>query len=622
MADLALIHQQEHIAVPRHYAQIGTCGDYRLLADTRHAWPNELSITRNAAHGCVLALLGPHGQCQAQKILDGLCKRGTSALAMTTGLVAGVVLFEETGEFCVFRDKMGMIPMMLRLGDDSRLLTMATDPILQMQLNAGAALSHAWIGNFLRGIDSDDRDDVYRGSQRLRAGECLVLKDKPNAPFDHAKAKTKTNSQTSLTIPQFNYYWDGAAGPDIGGSRDELCAQLRTTLCKAVDTIPNDGQNLFTISGGLDSSGIVGIVAANRHKTTDPPIDAISLISVAYPECDESVQLDILESYLPLSLHRVVMDDAYTLSEPNAYKGYGAYGPLVAPGIERSLCLHRKARKEYGFRRIITGYGGNFIVKVRREALWRDLVERIKIFEGLKAFNKARLDLADELRHLDKHPIKTEIARFLANIHRGIIPKLAPKLGKLSASKRLSFLTPKSQHSPWLNADFARQYLAEIYDPIYALSHRQERRHIPRSWEWEMSVRALDTVVRLTQMPIYDPLLDPELYNVSSRIPPRYFLENGRYRPLYIEALRDFLPTPILEHPKVVFFDGIVHDGLKTKSVETLEVAIEAIVLNPLLNGILDAPELLKAYRLYREQSELPFSFPHFWRALALALGF
>lgn len=622
MADLALIHKQEIFAVPNHYADIGACGDYRLFADTRYPWPHELSITRDVAHGCVLALLGTHGSCQAQEILDGLCKRGISALAMTTGLVAGVALFEKTGEFCVFRDKMGMIPIILRLANDGTLLTMTTDPLLQKQLNADAPMSRAWLGNFLRGIDGDDRDDVYEGSQRLRAGECLVLKDKPETAFASLKGKTKTNTHLKPAIPCFSYYWDGAAGPDIDGDRQQILDTLRSALCKAVEMIPDDGQNLFTISGGLDSSGIVGMMAAHRHKISDAPIDAISLVSVAYPECDESAQLDILEAYLPIALHRVVMDGAYTLSEPEAYRGYGAYGPLVAPGIERSLCLRRKAREVYGFRRLITGYGGNFIVKVRREALWRDLVERMAILKGPKAFNNARLDFTEELRHLENHPIKTEISRFLANVHRGIIPKLAPKLGKFCDSKRLSFLTPKSQYSPWLNKIFAAQYPAESHDPIYALSHREERRRIPRSWEWEMSTRALDTVVRLTQMPIYDPLLDPELYNVSSRIPPRYFLENGRYRPLYIEALQDYLPKAILEHRKSIFFDGIVHDGLKTKSVEIVENAIEALSSNPELNGILDAPELLKAYRLYREQSELPFGFAHFWRAVALALGF
>lgn len=506
----------------------------------------------------------------------------------TLGVSAGIIWQPETGNICVFRDKFGFIPLMLIHHSDGG-MTITTSPDLHSQFTQSRAINHAYFGRFLRMIDSDSTDDVFENTERILPGEIRH--------FDILTPQSASNRQ----IPPSSCYWHRRHYTPFSSSRHVLAEQLRHVLIESADRIPSDNP-VFTLSGGLDSSGIL---AAYCHSRQPLLVDAVSLVSTSHASCDESKELDILEHAFPLRLRRIDMDKSWPLSNPELYQKYRAYGPHVAPGIESTLAIYRKIEAQFGPRTVITGYGGNFIVKVRTEALWRHLLSQAMFSRT------TRKDIFDEIAAMRPRDIRTLAARVLGNIADGRIRAYFKR-----------HLSSGSREPHILNECFAAQFPAEHTDPIFFMSHCEERTWLPVSWEWEMCARALDMIARETSHAYYDPLFDAKVYDFCAQIPPQYFLKCRDYRTIYKDALAALLPAEIIHHPKIQSFDDLMLDGLKTHAKAYIQHKIDSApdCVQNLINTNALSAEFHHFCQTSHNRSSMPYPISHIWRALSVCV--
>lgn len=509
---------------------------------------------------------------------------------------SGLIWHMTTGEWIVFRDVFGFTPIMgcVSKEDHSALISVTTDPLAQAKLTSGYAFNRAWFYRFLTMQDAFGNEDVYRLTSRIVPGETRFshfgdIDSCIRRMLSGAPHEKKTAYQTTST-----QYWDRRRYTLLAADEAELAEGLRHHWIAAVDRIP-DEHPYFTLSGGLDSTGI--LAAYSRHHAPDNGgFEAYSLISKRYPRCDESAQLDVLEKAFPLRLRRDCMDEALALSEPEICHAFRAYGPIGAPGMEAMLYSPRKIRAISGVRTIITGNGGNLLVKVRLEALMRDRLAAGDVS-----------GLVQEIMHMSRGAQRYLLRRVAGNVFGG----------RLHAHGRRKQALPLDEPESYLHPMVLMQYPEALTDPFFFCSHREERSQIMQSYDWEYWVRYLDIKARLCGMKFYAPLFDPALYDYCAQIPPRAFLKNGNYRALYKKALSAWLPAAIIEHPKVQNFNDNIVPGMTQFAAATVRRAISR--LSGFGASMLDKQQLLSSYERFCARPQPRFILP-MWRAISLCL--
>lgn len=562
-----------------HCLSLGICyqsGSWPVVTKyDEHTWIILLSRTESAED--VLREFRRHPDCFIDKL----------------GICAGIIWQPHTGKLCVFRDKFGFIPLMLIHHEDGG-ITVTSSPELHTDHTQHRAVNRAYFGRYLRMIDTASTDDVFEHTERILPGEIRHF-----SPPKNQGDTIDCHYQTS----QSSCYWHRRHYTFLNSSYTNLTEQLRQALIEAASRIPSENP-IFTLSGGLDSSGILASYCYARHPSS---IHAFSLISTAHANCDESHELDILERTFPIQLQRINMDKAWPLSEPELYHKYRAYGPLVAPGIESTLAIYRKIENQFGSRTVITGYGGNFIVKVRNEALWRHLLTHAVHHKQIRS------ELLNEISVLRYRDLRLLAARVLGNLADGKIRKTLKRC-----------ISPHHNEPYFFNNLFAAQFPIERTDPIFFMSHTEERAWIPISWEWEMSARALDIIARETSHAYYDPLFDPQVYDLCAQIPPQYFLLCKDYRTIYKDALSPLLPREIIHHPKVQSFDDLMLDGLRlhAKSFILHKIETSPIWLQNILNTNALANEFKTYCRCSQDRTSMPYPITNIWRALSMCFWY
>ena len=505
---------------------------------------------------------------------------------------AGIIWNTRSGEFCVFRDIFGFI--VWGVSRIQRELACTTSPDAFAGIVRGRPLNDARMAAYLLETEDNSRADFFEHTERILPGECLFWADSIDGFIDSILGNTK-DAQAYEPRAHHVSYWKRRNYGVFDATYDELVPELRQQLMDAAGRIGAGEDVCFTLSGGLDSSGILAAYCAIR-KNENKKFDAVSLVSREHPECDESSELSVLEAALPIQLKRVNMDAAWPVSRPESYESFGAWGPPYAPGIETSLAAYEAVERDLGTRTIITGHGGNLIVKVRLEAMWRHLLSRMDVRE-----------IAEEIGALTKAHVRYLATRTLANSFDG---RLYTWLNHLRGRNICSVA------QRCMKRILLAQFEPAHTDLYFSMSHIQERQQTPQTWRWEYIVRSLDRLARQTHHRFYDPLFDPVLYDFCAQIPPQYFMRRGEYRKLYKDALSPLLPAQILAHPKCKSFSGIIEEGIAKRAIMEINKRISQFS-----SEYIDSKKLLKFYHDYTEETAAGCahaSSMSIWRPLSL----
>lgn len=580
MSDIALCREYE----PGHdWEEVAHCGEWRLFAKISEVG-HELDIC--TLDGAVLVLLGD--VCEREKI-EYWALRGADPESLAEalgGAVCGAVVMGAS--FCVFRDKLGLIPMVLVERGKRVIITTSLDVV--NEVSRGAELSESWAVHYLRGEFGAWAQDVYEGQTRFLPGTCFVWHNGRGNAVGY--------------WPRRDFF------EPLCVDEDEGIERVRDAFVRAVRRIPKTKPCVYTLSGGLDSGGIVGVSC----KALGPGqrLRTVSLTSRAFSSSDESAQFDVLESALPIDSVRLCMDETPSLSQPELY-AFDAFGPQLMPGVEvtRSLFVHAAQSNA----RLVVGGGGNNLVLTLDETLLLDLIRRRDL-----------ASLSDEIGHLSRSDACLLVRRMLRGAFAGKL-RTALKLSLPASLSRQIFaqIRPEDALGTWLTPFARRAYPFVRFGSSLGPDLAHLRLNAVMSWQNELYMRSLDRLGRKTGTMICDPLYDPGLFELCARLPARFWLHNGVERPVYRAALAPFLPPEILDHPKVQSFTAPTQSGAAAPEIEAWFRRAVASKRGSRLERLVCFDALLAAFQRFqqaeRRGDDVSFvTFCALWQAFSLCL--
>lgn len=580
MADLALIFAQTLPALPIAWQCLCKVEGFALFLNKEEG-PNSIVLQEDcdtfssvyigqASHFAQIPLL----QNRSHKIPPTWPKYGVDTARQWQGNVAGFVVDKARAQACVFRDRMGIIPIVGANKPDLGIIT--TSPTLYHSFCKGLSLNLDSAAQFLRINHDESQDDWYQGSFRLLPATCSLVT--PNSRTVHRYWSLQDFEPLRVDFE----------------TATELIRSAFDTAMRRASQIPNP---CLSLSGGLDSGAIAGWFCKNRAHQLPA---AYSLVSSTHPESDESRILDLWQAHSALRVQRI---DMAQISESTS--ALGLWGPVSAPGMHITLALFEHIARCQAQCTILTGFGGNFIVHARKENVLRELFAHRQFAQILAELRCLPLAQKRALLHrvaLNRGP--AAISRKLQELKRDLLAVLKP-------------CTTLSCPELWLNRAFRSKHAPILGDPLYGMNQLQERAAILRTREWDYNMRMLDAVCRQSTARYYDPLLDPDLFLLCARIPAPHWSQQRNERKAWKAALSPLIAPAILAHPKVQSFDAHAYPSADFDP-QTLSCGA------PELAQILDFRELSRKLHQFQNcslgaQAANPL---YLWRAMSLLKAF
>lgn len=570
-----------NIVPPAPWFELANACDFKLFINPETGRNAEWCATN---HGLALA----YGTTRELKNITAWHNKGGQISALSNdigGSVAGVVI--EPHSIIVFRDQIGLIPLVNIQFKDPQKCVITTSPELTNELTIDRRINPKWLAQYLSGRWNDSVEDVMDNVFRLLPGELFCIRSGNIARHQYWP---KPSFFRPLEITDIR----------------EAEATLREAMVEAVGRIPEERRSIYTLSGGLDSPGIVGITCA-KYLKAGQHIQTVSLISNCFPSCDESKEIGILEKELPIVAHYINMDCIKPLSAISLYH-CDAFGPTLSPGLENALTLFRYVAKNWPNAQLITGYGGNFIVDLSDWSHFYDLTIR-KDIPNLCKFVKT----------IDTDMLRTIAKNSLSGICEGKL-RYTIKTYMPQAFKKFIFASEQP-------SEFGKRWIKPTIDQYAKIisnqrSLAQDRLFMIRSWDSELRMRSLDRIIRATHVDHYDPLFDPKLYETCARLPATLYEPSEPDRMGYRNALRPFLPQAILDHPKIQNFEAVSRFDHDKDARARIDHAL-ATQHRPEFDQFIQIETLKHAWENYSSAMQSFVSYDTrslFWRSISLFL--
>ena len=407
------------------------------------------------------------------------------------GDFAFVIVDRRNARMLAVRDPLGLRPLYYRRGATT--LRIASE--LCALVEAGDPLDEGFLAEALGGDLVDLEGTPYAAIRRVPAAHVLVA------------------GASGVRLVR---YWEPE--PEvIQGSPAEHAERFREVFDEAVRACcagaPRVGVHL---SGGLDSSSVLGSVMANGSAT---PVAAANLLP--WPEADERSWIDAAAAHWsisPILVEPPVAPAAHDLGAIRVHHDLPdtpAGGPLLAP-------LHRALRDE-GLSIVLTGFGGDQWWS-GESAHMADLLGRLR-FGALREWRRAGSAMGGA---------EWSWRGFVSN---GVLPHVP------APAKRLVRRFVPARLPPWIDPAFAaRVALAD------RLRQRPDTRHAPsESWrhlrwrlssgEEALSKERLDRMAVAHGVELRHPLYDRRLVALAFATPDSARLAGGRNRAVMRDAM-------------------------------------------------------------------------------------
>ena len=156
---------------------------------------------------------------------------------------------------------------------------------------------------------------------------------------------------------------DGTGGPSVYWHPDRLIessphirpAEVEerfTELFQQAVRRSLTGDDVVSLSGGIDSPAVAGFAAPLFRELTGRPLPALSIVFPAFPKVDERPYIESVTGYLGMDLHTRTFE-ARALDDVERWCGYFD-GPMPTVNAPQMLEYYTEARR-LGFRNILTG---------------------------------------------------------------------------------------------------------------------------------------------------------------------------------------------------------------------------------------------------------------------------
>jgi asparagine synthase (glutamine-hydrolysing) len=409
-----------------------------------------------------------------------------------------------------FRDHLGFCSLFYRRDDAG--LFVASEA---KQVIAGAGIPTAPDLHMMERIFYETYDDerlcALRGVSRLpRATVMTVSPEKVlDFPYWH---------------PERVFESARLSGEALQSRFDELMGQ-------AVERVLT-GDDVLTLSGGIDSPAIAAFAAPAHLRLTGRPLAALTAVYPEFPSVDERRYAELIAERLGIDLH---------LHQPTASPLDGleqwvrlADGPFPTTSMAEAHEMYELART-LGFRNVLTGEVAEFLMDFRGSIV-PHLVARGRVSAAARHVRTQRtrgVPVGDLVRQVVAAAIPASVVRILA---RG--------------RQRQSRFLPEWVDAPsWTTAE----------RPLVAPRHRWRGGQLSAfAVGPALSLEADETVQALSGVRVRRPWADVELWEFFLSLPAEVKFPDLRSKTLVRRLLRGKLPDEILDRRSKTVFDDVV----------------------------------------------------------------
>ena len=537
----------------------------------------------------VLALGSSSGNepCDSELILAAYTRWGDGCLEHLIGDFAFVIWDRSNRRLFGARDHLGIRPFYYHYSRN-RLFAFASEiKALLCHPKVPRCLNEVKVADYLLSIWEDEEITFYQDILRLPPGHCLAVDGRGM---------------------RLREYW----APDLGstlrlGSDEQYAEAFRELFAEAVRCRLRSSSPVgFTLSGGLDSSAVMGMARWMAPGRCWPRMHTFSAVFPTLSRVDERLHID-----------RMLEDGGF---EPHFIRG-DQLSPLV--DIERALWHHDEP---FGAPNLFLEWGMYGVA--------RELGIRV-ILDGMDGDLTVSYGLAyiPELlirgRWMALHAELTNLARRMRSSPWGVLRyeglrRLAPE-GLRRTWRRLRGHNPYTwSRFTTVNPEFARRIglkeradalLDQSMRPIF--TQREEHRRHFASGLLAFSNEVGDKVGAAFAVDHRHPFFDKRLVDFCLALPPHQKLNKGWDRVVMRRAMQGILPDSVRWRGDKSNLSGGFYRGL----LETDRSLLEEIILeNPqVIQEYVDIPSLKEHYRVFLANQGGDDSLP-VWSAVTLGL--
>lgn len=442
-----------------------------------------------------------------QILLQGWHKWGSELPDRLRGAFAFAIFEPRQRRLFLARDISGMAPLyyiatrdQVAVADTSRMVRGIFGQALDLDRNFHAA--------FLSGIFASREDSFFTGLQRLPAAHIAEFR---------AEADGELRS-----------YWS-AGTVEREERADDAAERFRALFDRAAARRYQPGNTALLLSGGLDSSAILGSLTANGVEPRELPCMVETYRKTA--GWNDEAYLSSLQRRFRLTFHEVPGDLHDPLCDMEEWLQV-LDGPYVSYGHSGASNMLKVAATQ-GWTNLLSGHGGDEVVgygagrlnELARSRRWLRLWRETAGVAALSGKSRIRF-----------------MRRYLTH---------NPKYRRIELRILHHFPDPQQSEEPSLSDEMMAMLDPDQLTPRRVDTRSDHDEHMVHVEALENPIQqlALETIGQCsratgveTEMPFYD----RDLIEYSLSLPSDWKLRNGMTRYVMREAMRDRLPRDVL----------------------------------------------------------------------------
>jgi asparagine synthase (glutamine-hydrolysing) len=434
---------------------------------------------------------------------------GPDSPNLMRGVFAGIVT--NGRQLWCFRDHLGFKPLYYR--DEPKAFFVATEA---KQIITGAGLPRQpnldAIEGIIFGKQTENKPCALRGVNHIIHASTYAV-----SIHTEAQAHRYWNPERFLETSRLN-------PTQIVEKFEELFGQA---IARSLT-----GDDVVTLSGGIDSPAIAAFAAPQHLKLTGRPLSAISAVFPDLPKVDESQYIQLITKHLGIKLHTYRIQ-ARTLDDVEYWCNLFD-GPVPTISTPENYEIYALAR-QLGYRNVLTGEIAEYVFGFRAHIIGHLLTRgrwfalRNLITTELK-HGRSRRVIAEELfLSLIPGRLINSYLRFRRHDHRQWIPDWVIHQNVKNAPYRPDLLAPL--HKRW--------------------SHQQTIAFLGST----LIDEAIEICSELNGITVRRPFSDIDLWEFFLSLPAEIKIPDLRLKTFIRKLLRGKLPAPILDRSDKTAFN-------------------------------------------------------------------
>lgn len=455
------------------------------------------------------AALGLDGDAPVERVLLGGWRSWGDDLAnRLRGAFAFAIFDPQRQVLSLVRDISGLAPLFYAVAED-RIAVGATSRTARSLFGSELPLDEVFHAEFLNSDSITRSRTFFAGLLRLPPAHILEF--------------------SSASDGELRRYWSPDDVP-----REVPCAdaaeRFRELFDRSVLRGFHAGKTAVMLSGGMDSSAILGAVVANDVEPSRVPC-----LTKTYRRTggwSDARYLDALQNHFGLELTEVPSDRHDPLEDVGKYLDL-LDGPYISYG-HSVMARSQKVARDKGWTTLLSGHGGDEVVgygsgrlnelaRARRWlALWRETA------------GVAQLSRASRLRHMRNYlthypayrPVERLLRKLLSDSQIAADPSLSDRGTHLLEAEQPTHVPAQSRG----DHDERMLHVEALESPMQPLS-----------------IESITQTSRAAGVETEMPFYDRDLIEFSLSLPSHWKLRGGMTRFVLREAMRSRLPREVLE---------------------------------------------------------------------------